>query len=238
MKSTFLFLAIAVLFVSCRFMGGKPVRGNGNITTEQRSVGGFSGVESSGPFDIIISSGNESVKIEAEDNLLPYIETSLEGDILKVRTKSGYWLRPKRDVRIFVSGPAFHLVHLSGSGNIISQEKIHQDTDIELAINGSGDIKLNIEAPKVKARIAGSGNMILNGQTKNFEGTVSGSGDIRAMDFKTEETKVNISGSGDANVFASVKLDVEVRGSGDVKYRGGANVTSDIKGSGSVNKVD
>ena len=46
-----------------------------------------------------------------------------------------------------------------------------------------------------------------------------------------------MSGAGDAEVFASVKLDVEVSGASDVKYKGNAAVSQDVSGAGSVKKV-
>ena len=97
---------------------------------------------------------------------------------------------------------------------------------------------MEVDAPEVSAEINGSGNINLSGQTKKFEGNISGSGDIRAMDLKSEETKVRIMGSGDADVYASVKLDIHVAGSGDVRYKGDAQVNSNIAGSGNVRKVN
>jgi Putative auto-transporter adhesin, head GIN domain len=54
-----------------------------------------------------------------------------------------------------------------------------------------------------------------------------------------ENTKVDISGAGSAQVFASVKLDAEVSGAGSVTYKGNAvNVSQHVSGVGSVNKVN
>ena len=225
---------------SCMFVGGERIRGNGNLVTQDRPVSGFSGVKSSGFFDVYVSSGtSQTVKIEAEENLQSYIETTMDGNILEIDTKEGYWLRPKKQVKIFITSPSFTSVRLSGSGNIISQNKIMGTETIDLALSGSGDIKVDVDAPSVKAEINGSGNMELKGQAKSFEGSVSGSGDIKAMDLRSEETKIRISGSGDANVYASMRLEVRVAGSGDVKYAGGVqSVSSNISGSGSVKKVD
>jgi hypothetical protein len=240
MKNLLLLLFPAfVLFSSCRYIGGERVRGNGNITSEARTVTGFTGVKSYGSFDVYVSSGpQQSVKIEGEENLLPYIETKLEGNILKIDTKEGYWLRPRREMKIYVTSPSFNIVRLYGSGNIIGENQIRDPQKIELGISGSGDIKVNVNAPLVTAEISGSGNTILSGEARNFEGEVAGSGDIRAMDLKTEETKIEIAGSGNAGVTASQKLNVSVAGSGDVKYRGSPQVSSNIAGSGSVTKVD
>ena len=234
----FLLLGTLITASSCRFMNGKRIKGNGHVITSDRGLTGFGGVESNGSYDVYVGSGNHSVKIEGEDNILPYIETYMDGDILKIRTKKGYWLQPDREVRIYVTAPAFNKVHSNGSGNIIGQNKITNNSKMDLSINGSADMNIEVDAPEVEAEINGSGNIHIKGQTKKFKSEVIGSGDVKAMDLLSEETSVKIMGSGNADVYSSVKLNVEVAGSGDVRYKGGAQVNSHIAGSGEVKKVD
>ncbi len=239
MKKIFLFvLSAIVLFSSCRFVTGKRVRGNGNLKTEERSLGNFDGVASHGSFNVYVSSGNQSVKIEAEENLLPYIETYVDGSVLHVETKENFWLRPSREVKIFISSPAFKSIHSYGSGDIIGQSKITDSSKLKLGVSGSANIKMDVDAPEIDAEINGSGDIDLKGETKSFKTEIRGSGNVRAMDLKSEDASLKIYGSGDADVFASVKLDVHIAGSGDVRYKGNAQTSSNIAGSGSVKKVD
>lgn len=237
-KMLLLLLSAPVILTSCNFMDGKRVKGNGNVTTEERSVGSFKGVRSSGSFDIYVSTGPQSLKIEAEDNLLPHIESYVDGDILKIETKDGIWLRPKRSIKIYVTAPTFKQIRSSGSGNIIGQNTITDSNKIDVSVSGSADIHLDLDAPEIETSISGSGNADLKGQTRIFKGEISGSGSIRAVDLKTEETTIRISGSGDATVYASQKLNVRVAGSGDVRYKGNAEVSSNIAGGGKVTKID
>lgn len=232
-------LSFVVLLSSCNFIGGKKVRGNGNVVTQDRSVSTFSGVKSAGSLDIVLVNGPaQSVKIEAEENLQEYIETNVDGDVLTVRTREGYRISPRKDLKIYVTSPALRDVKVVGSGNITSQGAISSSNELKFSINGSGDIDVNVDAPKVEAEISGSGDMKLQGTVKTFDSQINGNGDIHAMDLKAEEAKVEINGSGDAEVFGSVKVEVVVRGSGDVAYKGNGQVISDIKGSGSVTKRD
>lgn len=93
-------------------------------------------------------------------------------------------------------------------------------------------------APKVEADLSGAGSLTLSGQTKDFNVDGAGSTDIKCFDLQSENTDIKLSGAGDANVFASVKLDVRVSGAADVKYKGNATVSQEISGAGSVKKVD
>ena len=105
-----------------------------------------------------------------------------------------------------------------------------------LNVSGSGDIKIGLESPEVESTITGSGSITLDGRTKNFDASITGSGDFKCSGLKSENTNVDITGSGSARVFASVFLKARTRGSGDIVYSGNPGST-DIKksGSGSVN---
>lgn len=239
MKKIILFvLSIPLLLSSCRYIAGERIRGNGNVRTEERSPGSFNSVASHGSFNVYVSSGSQSVKIEAEDNLLPYIETYVDGSVLHVDTKENFWLRPSRQIKIYVSSPDFKSIHSYGSGDITGLSKITDSSKLELGVNGSANIKMDVNAPDIDAEISGSGDINLSGETKTFNGEIRGSGNVKAMDLKSEDATVKIYGSGNADVFASVKLDVHVAGSGDVHYKGNPQVSSSIAGSGRVKKVD
>jgi len=97
---------------------------------------------------------------------------------------------------------------------------------------------MDVDAPQIEAEINGSGDIDLKGETKSFKGEIRGSGNVKAMDLKSEDATIKIYGSGNADIFASVKLDVHVAGSGDVHYKGDAQVSSSIAGSGRVKKID
>ena len=240
MKYIFLFLLGTLVFFSCRFIGGKRVRGNGNLITQERSIAGFEGIDSYGSFDItLIPSSTASVKVEAEENLQEYIQTHVSNNRLQVRTKQGYNIRPRRDIRIAVSGPVFNAITTNGSGSIRGQGLLNTNNgNVTLKVAGSGDIEVELNASRVESEIAGSGNINVKGTSKEFKGGIYGSGNIRAGNLRTDDSKVTIAGSGNIEIYANDKLDVNVMGSGEVKHRGNAQVNASIKGSGSVVKID
>lgn len=234
----FLLLSVTVLCVSsCRYMGGKRVRGNGVSATQEKQMGTFNGISVSGGIDVFVAPGPNSLKIEADQNLLEYIEVENRGNVIEVRERRGYNLKPVSGIKVFASAPSFSTIEVSGSGNIKSQSKITGNS-LNVEIRGSGDIQLEVDAPKVATEIAGSGSMRLSGRTQDYSAGIKGSGDVRSFDLLSEHTTVDISGSGNAEVFASKQLDIEIKGAGDVRYKGTATVSQKIMGSGSVKQAN
>ena len=229
---------IVLVFSSCRYRHNKHRSGNGVSATEQRGITGFTGVDTRGDIDIVVSQGNFNVKVEADQNLLSYIETTVQNGLLTVRVKDGFSLNDYSGAKVYVTAPELNAFETHGSGNISGQGKIADKIKMNIEISGSGDIELNLDCPEIKTSTSGSGNIKVSGETKNLECSTNGSGDLEADGMKAENVKVIVHGSGNATVFASESLDVEVSGSGDVQYKGSPKISTNVHGSGSVSKMD
>lgn len=239
LKTSFILLAFPVLLFSCHHMFGKRVRGNGNVGSQDRSVSDFKNVEVDGAAKVFITQGDQrSVKVEADENLQQFIEVYNEGDKVVIREKHGFNLDPTYDIKIYITSPVYNDIEASGAGDIIGQTPISNSEGLDLHLSGAGAIKMEINAPHVSAEVSGAGNIDLKGDTKTAEFELSGVGNAHCFDLKSENTKVEISGVGSAQVYASVKLDAQVSGAGSVDYKGGGSVDQHVSGVGSVHKAD
>lgn len=235
-----LVFALSVLTISCRNVFGKRVRGDGNIQTEERSVNSFKNVTVSGAAKVMVSQGDKpAVKIEGDANLLQYIDVAQEGDRIRIKERSGFHLEPTSDLRIYVTAPVYNHIDVAGACDIIGQTKISQTEDLSMDVSGAGDIKMELDAPRLRAEVSGGGSINLKGQAKDVDLQLTGAGDAHCYDLLSENTKVDITGAGSAQVYASVKLDATVSGAGDVSYKGNApTVNQHVSGAGSVKKAD
>ncbi len=239
MKQLLLIFLSSILLLSCDIIGGERVDGNGNLTTENRQLSGFKNVSSSGPMDVVLTqSSNFSVQVKGDENLLPYITTTTEGNTLKIKVKPGYNLHPEKNLQVFISAPLFTEISSDGSGNISTENTLSNTDKMSFELSGSGNIDAKIDAPAVESHTSGSGNVSFSGKANEADMSVSGSGDIHCFGLTSEHTSITINGSGNADVYATKQLDVNVNGSGDVRYKGGASVNSHINGSGSASKAD
>jgi hypothetical protein len=238
-KILLLLLPVVLIVSSCRFGGGKHVEGNGNIKTEERNVEAFSEVEVHGAIDVYVTQGElKPVRIEGDENLLQYIEIKQVGNKLEVRSRKGYNLDASQDMKIFVTSPAYSSIDVSGACDIIGENRITGNDQLRLQVSGAGEIKMEVDVPKIRTDISGSGSVNLKGKTRDFECDLSGAAEAHCYDLLAENASVEISGAGDVELYASMKLDARVSGAGTVKYKGNATeVNQKVSGAGSVNKV-
>ena len=250
-------LLAALLISGC---GLQVVSGSGKVATENRTATGFTSVTLAGIGNLYLTQGaSEAVRIEAEDNLIPYFETVVEGSTLKIGLKSQYMgvnLRPTQPIKFYVTLPKIEAVTLAGSGNIfsgtlktgafkiallgsgnISAETL-SGTTVDLNLSGSGNITLgSLAATEVTNSIAGSGNIHVDGlMADKVSSKTSGSGNI-ILGGKVSGQSTEILGSGDyrASGLKSDTARMHVTGSGNsqVAVTTALNVT--ILGSGDVN---
>ncbi|WP_217601755.1 head GIN domain-containing protein [Chitinophaga sp. GbtcB8] len=232
-----LLLAIPLCVASCDVTGQNRVKGSGNVSKEERSVGEFKTLSVKGSMNVYVTQGPvKSAVIEAEDNIIPLILLEKEGDELVIRTKPHTNIDTKRDMKVYVTTPDLSDIRLAGSGDIKLENQISNRDAIEVSVSGSGNVSGALNAPHVKGSISGSGDMSLSGESKELEIGIAGSGNFKGEDLMAETANINIAGSGNANVHASVTLDAKIAGSGNVYYKGSPQVSSKVVGSGSVIK--
>ena len=205
---------------------------------DNRDLKGFDEISLGVSAHLHLSIGNEfKVEMEGDEDDMDEIETKVENGVLKIRheRRSGWSWNMDR-VDIYVTMPEVNGLRVSGSGSIRSEDTIKSD-DLELAVSGSGDLEVDIDARMVNLSISGSGDVELSGKAGEFKSTISGSGGIDAFDLVIENCDVRISGSGSVRVEVTGSLDARISGSGSVYYEGDPeNVNSSTSGSGRVRK--
>jgi len=249
-------LLVAIMVSGCGF---QMVTGSGTLATETRNLSGFTSVTLAGIGNVYLTQGAaESVRIEAEDNLIPYFDASVQGSTLKIGLKEQYMgisLQPTRPVKFYVTLPKLEAVTLAGSGNIFAGKvqagafgisllgsgNISADaltaTNLDMHLSGSGNINLGaVSASQVTASIAGSGDIQVDALTAaKVTSKTAGSGNI-TLGGKVTEQSAEILGSGDyqAGGLKSDTATVQVTGSGDSQVSASSTLNVTILGSGDV----
>lgn len=237
MKKLLILPIVIVLLHSC--INRETIHGNGNETTESRNIGSFKRIQLMGSMDVEIKKGTErSIEVRAEENLLPYIETRLDGNTLLVKFKDDVNVDADKDIVVKVTTPVLTEASVMGSGDISSEGRFTSDDKIEVNVLGSGNVKMELDAPSIQAKVTGSGDIDLSGNTKDAVFSTMGSGNIKAEELKAENAEAKTMGSGNIKAFASITLKATITGSGDIMYKGGGAVTSSIHGSGSVRSAE
>lgn len=216
---------------------GESIEGNGNIKRQVRDVGHFSGVAMALAGKVDVRRGeSEGVTIEADENLLPLIETVVEDGTLKIRNKRGSNLRTK-NLKVTVQARELDRLALGGMGTI-DADRVN-GARVQFDIGGSGSINVGkIEGERIVAAIGGRGDLKANeGAVRTVSISIGGMGNVDLGRVQTNSANVTVAGSGNATLWARDSLSLTIAGSGDINYYGDPKLSTSVLGSGNVHRL-
>jgi len=240
-KTLFVIAVLLLSLLACSV--GVPtisgIKGSGNLKTETRQVSNFQAVVLSGIGDLQITQGEqESLEIEAEDNILTLIETKVENGTLYIGFKEGTGnVQPTKTIKYTLSIVELTGLTASGVGNIQAPEL--KTTDLDVQISGVGNIKIeSLEANSLAVLVSGAGSGEVNGgKVDKLKVEISGAGSFRAPDLQVATADITISGVGSARLWVTEMLDIMLSGTGGVEYYGLPRVTQLVTGLGSIKSL-
>ncbi|MBK8505348.1 MAG: DUF2807 domain-containing protein [Saprospiraceae bacterium] len=215
MKKIFvIFLGLMLVLNSCN---KDAIYGNGQIKTEHRNLTSFSKIDVTGDFDVkIIKAPEYSVQIKSHSNILPFIETEVDGNSIRVSYDAGTNVINARS-EITIALPELTGMELVGDvkaltiGNFSGQE-------IRLLGTGNGRIEFD------------------EGEYSSLECITTGNFVIRAFNTKLLNANVVLHGNGHIQIRVHDELDVTIHGNGKVYYKGDPQIIANINGNGKIIK--
>jgi hypothetical protein len=213
----------------------KSVEGNGKVVTRERKTDSFTGIKVSSGIDVYLKQGNdESVTVEADENLHEYILTEVRGGVLNVYSE--YNIREAEKKRVYVTMKEVSSIKTTSAGDVNGQTPINCDK-LELSASSAGDIKLEVNAKNVNVDISSSGDITVSGETDILRADLSSAGDLNAFELKAREADVSVSSAGDADIYVTDKLTARASSAGDIHYKGDPRyVDSHSSSAGGVHK--
>lgn len=229
--ATTLIICITVFLAGC----DEIISGSGRISKETRDVKSFDAIEISGAFHVYLTQGNdERLEIEADDNLLQYIETGVRGGRLYIEPRAFSFRNPTLKAYITIR----NIEEIRASGAV----QITGDTSLEfgrllIATSGASEIDLELYGEKLELKVSGAGKTHLSGEVENTIIRLSGASKLNAESLYVNKMDINISGAGSANVRVEDELVANISGAGNIRYIGDPKVHSKVSGAGNVKRL-
>jgi hypothetical protein len=203
----------------CMTKGGEgpKIEGSGVIKTEARKVEPFTSivltdVESS--YLVIEQTGEESLTVTAEENLLPMFTSEVRDGVLYLTFKKGNSFHGKRPTYKVTVKDLRH-IHVQGGAAIEASK---------------------LESEKLTILVEGAAGGNLSGRVDDLTIEIKGAGWISAGELKARRAKVSVEGAGQVTVNASDELDADVSGAGIIWYIGAPKLKSNVDGLGWISR--
>lgn len=214
-------LTVLMFFALAGCINAQPwesVRGDHNVVRKERKAGAFDKLKVSSGIDVYLSQGsNESITVEADENLHEYIMTEIRNGELNVYTE--VMIRDAERKRVHVTMKNIETVRTTSAGDVVGQTPVKAE-ELELSASSAGNINLEIEADKVEIDISSSGDVTLSGRAREMDASLSSAGDLNAFELEVDEAEVSASSAGDASVSVKDKIVARASSAGEITYKG------------------
>jgi hypothetical protein len=191
------------------------IRGSGVAASEAREANDFTGVDVGGVFQVEITAGREfSVLVDADDNLLQYIKTEVNGDVLHIETTER--INSTTPIRVRISAPDIESVGASGASKV--------------TLNGVNNSNLSVDT-------SGASKVKIEGETAEVKVEVSGASSVDAESLKAKTAEVDASGASSVNLFVTERVVADASGASRISYAGNpTNVEKKTSGASRVHQ--
>lgn len=203
-----LVLAIAIAFTAVKVAWGGLTdledRNRGDDVSRTIEAADFDRIEVAGVYELDVTVGGEySVSLSGREEDLARTTVSVADGVLTLdtaeRNAEGKRKLVKHAITAKIAMPALRAIDAAGV--------------VDGAVAG-------IDAEAFEADISGVGELELSGRCDTLDADVSGVGELDAEDLQCRAVVVEVSGVGEAKVYASERVDAEIAGIGKIEISG------------------
>ena len=200
------------------------IEGSGNVITKDITVKSFDELDASGVFNLQLSQGDkETLRIEADDNLMDLFIVENDGSTLKISMKKNSNFNSKKQLKVYVTFKTLKSMELSMVGGTSSDEKL-KFADLKLKNQSVGSVNLNMTLQTLNLENQSVGSVKLEGSAENAVVKNNSVGSINAGNFVVQKMDIENNGVGSATVNAEKELKYTDSFLGKVSNRGNATV--------------
>ncbi len=239
MKTAKLFLisCLALVVGACHFSINSGERGNGHVVTQERQAAeDFNQVRGSAGLDVYLTQGDENkIVVEADENLLQYIETEVTDGKLHVTTSENIGRASAK--KVYVTYKQLDNIEAS-SGAEVHGNSVIKSQNLSLKSSSGAELKVEIFSQNVTAKTSSGSNMEIAGKATSLTADASSGSELDAEKLLVLNCSAEASSGAKVSVNVKEKLDTRVSSGGDINYYGDpVSVNSNKSHSGKVNKM-
>ncbi|MFY7811519.1 MAG: head GIN domain-containing protein [Flavobacterium sp.] len=215
-KITAILVLFTAFFTSCVVNTG--VNGNGEVITDSRAISTeVTNIEVSKAIEVKITQGDVAkLEVNADSNILQYIETSIDGNTLDIDIKDNSNL-DQFQATVYVTLPNIYQITTSSASTVKGKNTIITK-ELTLKASSSSRIELAIETEQLTVDTSSASEVILSGKAINTQYESSSSSSIKAGKLQANHVIARSSSASDIACYPIINLDAKASSSGTVSF--------------------
>ena len=232
-------LVSVVLFTSCEKEDFNVIPSN-RVTSSNLNITGINSIDVSSLFHVYVnfSETEESIVIEANENLHSLIQVRKDGDRLDVSLAKNSRISGDPVLNLYVTTASLEEIIAEGAVTVEFANQLVTD-QFEVELTGASQLKGSFETGTLFATIEGASKLEIDGSSNTFQIDAEGASVMSGFGFTTDHLKANLDGGCEVALTVQQKLNVVARGASKIYYKGnGAIESQNLKDASEIIKVN
>ncbi len=198
----------------------KSIRGSKNIATETRESRDFNSLEVNKGIVVLLKKGRAKIEIEAEDNLIEYIVTEVNGNSMRVDVAPNVALVDIQPIIVSIFAETHDLRDITiSSGGSIAEGSIERDS-LSCHLSGGSRLTSNITSHTLLLNVQGDSEATLSGAVDIAAIEVTGASELSGKDLSVQRCTIIAEGNSEARVRVTKEISASASGNSKIKYYG------------------
>ena len=232
-------IGLGIILSGCE--NNNTIVSSSNVTTQEKFIQDYSGIEVSSAFlvDIEYSATEESIFIEASDNLHEFIEVEKVNGVLRIKIRDHINIRGISTFKAHIKSMNYLSSFSASEASHITLVNPQVSTDVIVSLSGASFLTGTIRANSLTAFVDGASNAAINGSADTFNLRADGASLSGSLDISVQFAIIQLSGASKASATVNGNIDLVASGASVLTYRGNASVSNhNLSGGSQIVKVD
>lgn len=206
--SIFPFLLLFSLFlISCE---GDAIVGSGNIVSESRNVASFDQLEAGAAFDIFISQGtDESLTVEADDNIIDLISTEVVNGNLRIRFTESNLMFSRETMAIRIVMADLKALELNDAASCFVED-FQLSAKLEVVLKDDADLDIS-------------------GSASEFIVNMEDASNLKGFPFMVDDCEAKLDDASKMEITVNNSLNGSLKDASELRFKGNASVSVSVE---------
>lgn len=231
----FLMLTLVIFgFTSCH-NHIEGTKGNGNVTTEERPAPTpFSNIEAGNGIEVYVEQADKhAISVEADDNIMPFIKTEIEGNTLKIYSEGSY--SATRTI-VTVRLPEINTLSSASACHISTINTIRGEQLILKSGSGS-QINAKVEYDNIFLDAGSGSSVLISGKALQLSTEASSGSQVNAGGLLVNDVVAKASSGSSTEIHPIVNLTAEASSGSSINYYGSPkHISKSASSAASINQ--
>ena len=208
------------------------------ITTEERTIGTYEKLSVYDAFDVSVTYGSATSKItvEANDNLMKYIITELDGDYLVIKLDSKISVKSSATLKINITVPKLTEIKASGASSVEFLSEL-STSNLNLNLSGASALKGDVNLTSCNFNLSGASQIDVAGSINTAIIELSGASSIGNYNCSIDNLSIDLSGASSGSLTLNEIINIDASGASSLNYKGNGTINAiELTGASSINK--